>query len=408
VLRIRGRFWRSVAYLLSTVPVAAVASVPLGLLGLPWLGLVFGGAHVEFAGAVFLFLLGAALLAGLGPLVAVPLGIVERARVGIMDDRPLSTGHRWGRGVLRWYREEATWRELAYGLLLVTVVPTVYAGLSLVILLVVVVLTSPLLVNSNEPMVLGAVTIHTPQQAMPYAIVALMVLPLILPLIVAVASGQAFLARVLLKGSGLVEVTRSRARLVDTFESERRRIERDLHDGAQQRLVALTLQLGLARHDLPPDSPAAAAVTSAHEQAKQLMEELRDTIRGIYPQVLTDSGVEAALNELAVRSAVPVRVDSNLAERPPARVETAAYFMVAEALSNVAKHSGATTATIKVRREGRLLVVEVTDDGHGGADPKLGSGLTGLADRAAASDGRMLLSSPLGGPTVLRLELPCG
>ena len=406
MLRIRGRFWRSVAYLLSTVPVAAVAGVPLGLLGVPWL--LLGRRGLDLPQAVFLVLLGAALLAGLGPVVAVPLGAFERHRIAIMDERTIPSSHKPGRGLFGWYREEATWRELVYGILFVTVVPAAYFLFSLYLVLLTVVVTSPLTFGNGEEIALGVVTIHDRSQAWPYALGALVLVPTVPVLIVWLAGAQAFVARILLRGNGLVEVTRSRARLVDTFEAERKRIERDLHDGAQQRLVALTLQLGLARHDLPPGSPAAAAVTAAHEQAKQLMEELRDTIYGIYPQVLTDSGLDAALSELAGRASIPVAVTSTLTARPPTRVETAAYFMVAEALTNVAKHSTATRASVGVRLQGHLLVVEVTDNGRGGADPRGGTGLTGLADRAAASDGRMLLSSPVGGPTVLRLELPCG
>jgi signal transduction histidine kinase len=204
----------------------------------------------------------------------------------------------------------------------------------------------------------------------------------------------------------LTEVAASRARLAGAFEAERRRIERDLHDGAQQKLVALTMQLGLARLDLPP-GPAAQAVTAAHEQAKQLMADLRDLIHGIQPQVLSDLGLPAALSELADQAPFPVTVSSALTGRLPGQAENTAYFAAAEALVNVAKHSGAATASVTARTGDGTLVLEVRDDGHGGADPARGSGLTGLADRVAVAGGRMLLSSPPGGPTVLRVEVPC-
>jgi signal transduction histidine kinase len=194
---------------------------------------------------------------------------------------------------------------------------------------------------------------------------------------------------------------------VDAFEAERLRIERDLHDGAQQRLVSLTLQLGLARLDVPPDSPAAVTVATAHEQAKQLMVELRELIHGIRPQVLTDRGLPAALRELADQSSIPVTVDGDLPARLPSTVEGTAYFVVAEALTNVAKHSRATGAGVTVRQRTGVLTVEIRDNGHGGADLRRGTGLTGLADRLAVIDGRMWLSSPAGGPTLLRVELPC-
>ncbi|MGH3682244.1 MAG: sensor histidine kinase, partial [Natronosporangium sp.] len=206
----------------------------------------------------------------------------------------------------------------------------------------------------------------------------------------------------------LVEVARSRARLADAFETERRRIQRDLHDGAQQKLVSLTMQLGLARLDLPPGSPAVDSVNAAYDQARQLMDELRALIHGIAPQLLTELGLPAALDELAEQCPVPVTVQTHPSGRPPSQIEHAAYFAAAEALTNVAKHSGATRASVTVRQDGDVLTVEIGDNGHGGADPDRGTGLTGLADRMAVAGGRMLLSSPTGGPTLLRVELPCG
>jgi signal transduction histidine kinase len=227
------------------------------------------------------------------------------------------------------------------------------------------------------------------------------------------AGGHAAVARTLLAASDerlraeLVEVSRSHARLVDAFEAERRRIERDLHDGAQQRLVSLTLQLGMARLALPPGSRAADDVAAAHEQAKQLMAELRELIHGIQPQILTDLGLPAALGELVDQSAVPVSVDVDLPSRLPSQIESTAYFVAAEALTNVAKHSGASNANVTARQHDSVLTVEISDNGRGGADPRGGTGLTGLADRVAVTGGRMLLLSPSGGPTVLRVEPPC-
>jgi signal transduction histidine kinase len=248
----------------------------------------------------------------------------------------------------------------------------------------------------------------------PFAFTGLVLLGLCSYLVTLVAGADAAVSRSLLFSGGpeerlraeLTEVAASRARLADAFEAERRRIERDLHDGAQQKLVALTMQLGLARLDLPP-GPAARAVTAAHEQAKQLMADLRDLIHGIQPQVLTDLGLPAALSELADQAPFPVTVYSALTGRLPGQAENTAYFAAAEALTNVAKHSGAATASVTARAGDGILVLEVRDDGRGGADPARGSGLTGLADRVAVAGGRMLLSSPPGGPTILRLEVPC-
>jgi signal transduction histidine kinase len=200
----------------------------------------------------------------------------------------------------------------------------------------------------------------------------------------------------------------SRDRAVDTAEAERRRIERDLHDGAQQRLVALAMDLGMARAKLESDPAAGAAlVGEAHEEAKRALAELRDLARGIHPAVLADRGLDAAISALAARSPVPVGVEVTTG-RLPGPVESAAYFVVAEALTNAAKHAGAAEIGVRIIRHRDLLVVEVIDDGAGGADPAKGTGLRGLADRVAAVDGRLTVTSPPGGPTVIRAELPCG
>jgi signal transduction histidine kinase len=200
----------------------------------------------------------------------------------------------------------------------------------------------------------------------------------------------------------------SRDRAVDSAEAERRRIERDLHDGAQQRLVALAMDLGMARAKLETDPAAATAlVGEAHEEAKRALAELRDLARGIHPAVLADRGLDAAISALAARSPVPVGVEVATG-RLPGPVESTAYFVVAEALTNAAKHARAAEIGVRIARHRDLLIVEVADDGAGGADPAKGSGLRGLADRVAAVDGRLTVTSPSGGPTVIRAELPCG
>jgi len=163
--------------------------------------------------------------------------------------------------------------------------------------------------------------------------------------------------------------------------------------------------LGLARLDLAPGSAAAAQVDTAHEQARQALAELRELIRGVHPQVLADRGLPAAVADAADRSPVKVGTDVVLPRRLPAGIEAAAYFAVCEALANVAKHS---RASVRGRLVDDVLVLEVTDDGVGGADPAGGTGLAGLADRVAVVDGRLLLSSPTGGPTLVRVEIPCG
>jgi signal transduction histidine kinase len=202
------------------------------------------------------------------------------------------------------------------------------------------------------------------------------------------------------------ELEETRAGAVNVQETELRRIERDLHDGAQARLVALGMSLGMAEEKLKTDPEGASALLAeARSGAKEALEELRDLARGIHPPILTDRGLEAAIAALAARSPVPVTLTVDVPSRPPAAVETAAYFVVAEALANAIKHSDA-TRIVRIGRANGSLVAEVADDGSGGADPA-GNGLTGLDQRVRALDGRLRLASPEGGPTTVRAELPC-
>lgn len=200
-----------------------------------------------------------------------------------------------------------------------------------------------------------------------------------------------------------------RTAAVDSAEAERRRIERDLHDGAQQRLVALAATLGAAREKLTDDPEAGRRlVDDAHEEAKAALGEIRDLVRGIHPVILEDRGIDAALSAVIARSPVPVELDVQIAERPPAAVESAAYFVVTEALTNVARHSGATRAWVSIARASDRLVVEIRDNGHGGADASKGTGLDGLRERVAGMGGTSYVISPPGGPTTILVELPCG
>jgi len=207
----------------------------------------------------------------------------------------------------------------------------------------------------------------------------------------------------------VTELEISRERVVDAAESERRRIERDLHDGAQQRLVALAMELGRAKAKFADDLDAAKElVDQAHAQAKEALTELRNLVRGVHPPVLTDRGLDAALSGLAALCPIPVDVHVDVPVRPKSTVEAVAYFMVAEALTNVAKHSRASHAKVVVEGHGYpgMLTVMVSDDGIGGADAH-GPGLSGLADRASGVDGRLTVESPPGGPTIIAAELPC-
>ncbi|MCT7356937.1 sensor domain-containing protein [Streptomyces sp. 15-116A] len=205
----------------------------------------------------------------------------------------------------------------------------------------------------------------------------------------------------------VVELESDRGVVVDTAAADLRRIERDLHDGAQARLVNLAMDLGLAKEKLREDPQVAARmVDEAHGEVKTALQELRDLARGIHPAVLTDRGLDAALSSVASRCTVPVQVEVDLTERPAPAIEGIAYFTVSELLQNISKHARATRAAVEVWRAGNRLMLQVVDDGVGGAEVSAGSGLAGLAERLDAVDGILVVDSPVGGPTRVTAELP--
>ncbi|WGD41396.1 sensor histidine kinase [Streptomyces cathayae] len=205
----------------------------------------------------------------------------------------------------------------------------------------------------------------------------------------------------------IAELESGRGVVFDTAAADLRRIERDLHDGAQARLVNLAMGLGLAKEKLLEDPDTAASmVAEAHGEVKLALQELRDLARGIHPAVLTDRGLDAALSSVASRCTVPVKVTVDLAERPAAAIEGIAYFTVSELLQNVSKHSAARSAAVDVWRVDGRLLIQVEDDGRGGARLDGGTGMRGLADRLGAVDGLFVVESPEGGPTTVTAELP--
>lgn len=207
----------------------------------------------------------------------------------------------------------------------------------------------------------------------------------------------------------VAELTATRAAALDAHATELRRIERSLHDGTQNRLVSVTVLLGAARRMVARDPAGAEELLErAQSAAEQALAELRTVARGILPPVLADRGLAGALFGLAANCAVPCRTDVDVPERCAASVEATAYFVVAEALTNIAKHSGAAQASVTVRSRGRRLFLRIEDDGRGGADENGGSGLAGIRRRVAAHDGTLGVASPPGGPTTIEVELPCG
>ncbi|MGW3101643.1 sensor histidine kinase [Streptomyces sp. NPDC001100] len=401
--------WRSVAYLLTGVLTGVVALV--------------GIAGTALAGGVLALVLVGIPLLVLVALAGIPVAWADRHRLRLIDRDPAADLHRVpaAEGLWPWLTtrlgERTTWRELGHALLFAGLLwPVDALALTAGLLVPSSMIATPLVLatagDGRETKVLKVWTVTTWPTALGVAVLGLLFLALGGYLVGVAAGARAELTRLLIApresdlGARVVELTRSRFRLVDAFEAERRRIERDLHDGAQQRLVALSMTLGLARLDAPP-GPLADQLAKAHEEAGEALAELRELIHGIHPKVLADYGLQAAVADAADRSAVPVDVELELSGRLPQAVEAAAYFVVCEALANTARHSGAKSAAVTGSyRDGRLLL-QVSDDGRGGAVAGAGSGLTGLADRVSVLDGTLRLSSPPGGPTLLCVELPC-
>ena len=341
-----------------------------------------------------------------------------RARIllGIEVVRPYRTlaADGWLRRTWERTKDPAVWRDLVY--LLFVFFPLAIATFVIAVIawtLALACVAMPVYYGSDVGLELGGsrIKIDTLPEALGVAligIVLLALLPWILGLLVA---AHAFTVRTLLgrrSSERVAQLTRQRTDAVDAAVSERRRIERDLHDGAQQRLTALAIDLGRARAKLDSDPVGARVlVEQAHEDSKQALAELRNLARGIHPAILTDRGLDAALSALAARSPIPVEISVDIGTRPPVAIESTAYFVVAEALTNATKHASATRLAVRVTRKGEDMVVEIEDNGSGGARIEPGGGLEGLTTRVATVDGVLIVSSPESGPTVVRAELPC-
>jgi signal transduction histidine kinase len=425
---IEARTWKETIHLLLNMPI-----------GIATFTIVVTGFALGFG--LLITLLGIPILVAM-LYVSRGMGWFERARAKLLLDvdvpspyRPDPPSDHWWRVPMSRLTDPATWTEIVYHLLLLpigvltfTVAFTFWVlGASLLFLPVYAwALPGPvhlfdswvsvtLDAQPNLQLVGGGTgwVIDTPVEYVALVLIGAAVLLLTPWVIRGLAMANRYLVRGLLGSDVFARVqtlTDSRAAAVDLAAEDRRRIERDLHDGVQQRLVSLAIDLGRAKEKLDTDSDPGGAkelVGEAHEEAKRAITEVRDLARGIHPAVLTDRGLDAALSSLAARSPVPADVRVDVDERPPASVEAAAYFVVSEALANIAKHANATRADVTVRRSSDRLTVKVEDDGGGGASMVEGSGLAGLRDRVGALDGELHLLSPQGGPTVLMVEIPC-
>ncbi|MEV0290631.1 sensor domain-containing protein [Kribbella sp. NPDC050820] len=398
--------WRSYAYLFTSVPVGVVT-----------IGVLFGLAA---ASAVLSPILIGILLITMFPLIGVVIGRVERWRSGLVLIDGISSPHAKMpeslslREKLKFRRrEQASLRALGYGFVLgvfVWPLSALVAGISATILGTT--LAAPVIADGDQ-MGMGPWILDSAQEGFIFLLCFGPPFFALSSYLVGVLAGaEAALAKAMLGPRqeelqrNLAELRRSRLDLVDAFETERVRIERHLHDGVQQRLVGLTMTLGLAELDLP-EGEGKRLVVKAHGEAEAALADLREAVRGIHPRVLVDHGLEAAVLEVADRSPLPVTVQLTLPSRLPPPIEAAAYFVVSEALANVAKHAQARTCEVAGWVERDRLVITITDDGVGGARPGAGTGLTGLVTRLDALGGTLDIDSPLGGPTRLRMECPC-
>ena len=419
-----ARSWRATLHALLGLPVGIGAGTVIAGLVVIWLAAVWSLVDGPTGGWAHAVAYAVVAVAGLVPLpwFVRMFGHLQRARfrttLGVEIPAPPRVAGGWPLRLVRLWRAPATWRQLGYHLLAL-VVGTVGGALVAICwsagALAVVYLAGADGVSSDGRRLGIGLAVTAAALGM------LLVAPWVAR---GLARVDEVAARALLGPSRTEQLAlrveslaRSRADIVAATDAERRRIERDLHDGAQQRLVSLAMNLGMARVNLADASePARQAIEQAHDQATQALAELRQIVRGLHPAVLDDRGLDAALSGIAARAPLPVRLRVDVARRCSPSIEAIAYFVVSEALTNVAKHAGANHAEVTVVCTGDRLRIVVTDDGQGGATPGTdggapahgtGSGLRGLAQRAAAVDGTLTIHSPSGGPTTITVELPC-
>ena len=402
---LRGQTWLNVTYVLLAFP-----------MGLAYFIVLVVGISVGAALAILIVGIGILLatLAAWRAMAAVERGMA-RGLLGVPIPQPADRRDLAGiERVRRWLRDPVTWKSLVFVALKFPLGIVSLAGTGFLGFIALVMLFAPLIVLATPVTVFGWIVTNS-GEALPLTLIGIPAVLIVLHLTNGLAWLWALFARVMLGPSTVQlhervdDLRDARARIIAAADAERRRIERDLHDGAQQRLVALSLTLGMAESRLAADPPAAAAlIAEAREEAKLAVKELRELASGIHPALLSERGLGPALEALAARAPVPTTVDGVPANRLPPPVESAAYFVTAEALTNVAKYAGAMSAGVSLAIEHGRLRLLVRDDGAGGADPARGSGLRGLNDRVEALDGVLYVDSPPGLGTTVIAEIPLG
>jgi signal transduction histidine kinase len=411
--RLAGLFgrqlWLNILFLLLSFPIGLALFIIIVVTGATGLGLI-----ITIIGLPLLALTALAWRGG---------AMLERWRVRVLLGLTIPSPYRPNPhySILRRARAFATdpavWRDLLYTLLLF---PIGIAEFTLAVTLVSLplgLIGMPVIAAFGGESRVIHLTIDSWVKGLPFVPLGLLVAIPFAALLNLIALAHRELARVLLGPSRrdalqqrVKTLSRTRTSVVEAMLAERRRIERDLHDGVQQHLVHLAMSLGMAKERIETDPAGAKAlVTEAHEEAKRTISDLRNTVRGIHPAVLTDRGLDAAISAVASSLPIPATVQVDVPGRFLPIVESTAYFVVVEAITNIIKHAEATEIFISITlRDDDTLVVTVTDNGKGGADPMNGTGLIGLASRVEALDGSLTISSPAGGPTTLTAEIPCG
>jgi len=411
--RLAGLFgrqlWLNMLFLLLSFPIGLALFIVIVVTGATGLGLIITIVGLPLLALTALTWRGGAML--------------ERWRVRVLLGLHIPNPYRPNPhySILRRARAFATdpavWRDLLYTLLLFPIGIVEFTITVTLISLSVGLIAMPFIPVFGGESRMISLTIDTWVEGIPFAVLGLIAAVPFAAFLNLIALAHRELARVLLGPSRrdalqqrVNTLSRTRTSVVEAMLAERRRIERDLHDGVQQHLVHLAMSLGMAKDRIDTDPAGAKAlVTEAHEEAKRTISDLRNTVRGIHPAVLTDRGLDAAISAVASSLPIPATVHVDVPGRFLPIVESTAYFIVVEAMTNIIKHAEATEIFISITlRDDDNLIVTVVDNGKGGADPMNGTGLIGLASRVEALDGSLTISSPAGGPTTLTAEIPCG